>query len=104
MNEFQERVFSQVQAEQQSNPLTWWWLSFVDPDRPEGDKFVGACIVQGWGVVSASMEAHARKCNPGGQVKGVPFPEHVDASEWAHTVLNREQVDQFNQWMENRYS
>src|SRR5205807_7468130 len=24
----------------------WFYLSFVDPDRPEGDQFVGGCYLQ----------------------------------------------------------
>jgi hypothetical protein len=47
-----------------------WWLSFVDPDRAEGDRFLGACVVE---TVEADMEqavkeAWFRGCNPGGEV------------------------------------
>lgn len=92
-------------ADQERNnlPLRWWWMSFVDPDRPEGERFVGACIVRAPGPVTAVIEAHAQKCNPGGQVRSLPFPPHVDASEWANTLLSCEDVDRFDQWMEDHY-
>ena len=51
----------------------WFWLSFVDPRRPEGSRFLGVAIV---GPVSDFREAiplsHVRGCNPGGQVCGHP--------------------------------
>lgn len=68
-----------------------FWLSFVDDNRPKGEKFVGVCIVEvtdeeaaeakievdamfpnhaedaEW-VAAASRKAWATGCNPGGQV------------------------------------
>lgn len=103
---FEEQARFQIDLEKLTQPLVWWWMSFVDNDRPEGDKFVGACIVQAHGVVTAAMQAHDKKCNPGGAVQAVPFPEHVDLSDsgWINRVLTREQCAQFDTWMNETYS
>lgn len=52
----------------------WWWLSFVDPGRPEGDRFLGVAIVPGGNVIQASQFAWTLGINPGGQVAGFPLP------------------------------
>ena len=45
------------------------WLSFVDPDKPEGDRFLGVAIVpDALEPVAAVKEAWRLKCNPGGEV------------------------------------
>ena len=48
--------------------MPWYWLSFVDPDLPEGSQFLGVCIVDGDDPVEAVKVAWAAKCNPGGEV------------------------------------
>lgn len=63
--------------------MSWWWLSFADPERPEGEQFLGAALVSGGeavpgddGFIAACLASHALGINPGGEVKGVgPFPE-----------------------------
>lgn len=99
-----EMMALQASMEEQANPLVWWWLSFVDNSRPEGDKFIGACIVKAHGVITAAKEAHAQKCNPGGEVGAMPFPDFVDLTEWANRILTREQCKEFDQWMNETYS
>lgn len=68
-----------------------YWLSFVDPDRPKGERFLGVSIVQvsdeeveaqreeaaGWAEPERGMEIAAAVakawdmgCNPGGEVQG----------------------------------
>lgn len=103
MSEFQEHVAYLADQERNNLPLTWWWLSFVDPDRPEGEKFLGACVVQAHGPVTAGIESHAQKCNPGGQVASLPFPEHVDASSWANTLLSHAECYLFDRWLYETY-
>lgn len=103
MSEFREHVAYLAREEKDHLPLVWWWMSFVDPDRPEGERFLGACIVQAHGPVTAGIESHAQKCNPGGQSRSLPFPPRVDASEWANTLLSCEDVHRFDQWMTDHY-
>jgi len=69
-----------------------YWLSFCDSDRPRGQQFLGACVVQvtsddvaralairpdmydpvkGPWIAAAVMVAWAHRCNPGGEVASV---------------------------------
>ncbi len=68
-----------------------FWLSFCDDDRPEGQQFLGACVVDvtqddadeaaafialafplavegGEWIGAATRKAHRMRCNPGGHV------------------------------------
>ena len=54
-----------------------WWLSFCDPDLPEGKQFLGACVVVADDIISAAQEAHRLKCNPGGEVAGLELPDRM---------------------------
>lgn len=68
-----------------------FWLSFCDSDRPKGDQFLGACILEvtkdealamlpemfirfpmaqpgGEWIAAASRKAHQLGCNPGGEM------------------------------------
>lgn len=81
----------------------WWWLSFVDPDRPEGQRSLGVAIVQGADIGEVASNAWALDCNPGGEVAGaelpdalLPAPEHLnrlhgpaDARELAASIDER---------------
>lgn len=75
-------------------PRCWWWLSFADADRPEGQQLLGVAVVRGYlpkllpvlepetpeetadsqwleeamAAASAVREAHRLGANPGGQV------------------------------------
>jgi hypothetical protein len=49
----------------------WWYLSFVDVER---GGFLGACIVEAFGVATALEEANRLGINPGGEVASVQIP------------------------------
>jgi hypothetical protein len=69
-----------------------WWLSFVDPERADGGRFVGACLVEAEDFLGAVYAAHRRGCNPGGQVAGQDAPENVAAAigpEWRNRLLSK---------------
>jgi len=81
-----------------------FWLSFIDPDLPTGQRFLGVAIVdvteedeaaaledfpqmhdrvRGPGVIAAARKAAALGCNPGGEVAahiippgGLPVEDH----------------------------
>ena len=73
----------------------FWWLSFADPNLPEGSQFLGCAVVEAPDFILAVQEAHWRKCNPGGECQGLgPFPAALAAKlrpEDIHTLLTREQ-------------
>jgi len=52
----------------------WWWLSFVDPGRPEGDRFLGVVVIQGTDFRDAVEAAWNLGVNPGGECKGMEIP------------------------------
>lgn len=52
--------------------MSLWWLSFVDGSRPEGDRFVGVCVVEADEFIDAIRLSHELGCNPGGAVRGTP--------------------------------
>jgi hypothetical protein len=59
--------------------MGFWWLSFVDHDRPEGKRQIGCCIVPGDDIADAAQMAWVLKCNPGGEVAGIPIPVEAEA-------------------------
>jgi hypothetical protein len=72
-----------------------WWLSFINPERPVGDKFLGVSIVECdlrktelETVKAVIRKAWAEGCNPGGEAKIVPIPlDQLEPGE-AQDVLN----------------
>jgi hypothetical protein len=48
----------------------YWWLSFADLNKPEGEQFLGATILRGNSLVEVTKEAWRREINPGGEIKG----------------------------------
>ena len=73
----------------------WWWLSFADPERPEGTQFLGVAIVQAPGIVSAAAVAHRLNINPGGEVAGIPIPaEQVPADQYRNRLLTKQEIQE----------
>lgn len=73
--------------------MTWWWLSFCDPDKPRGSQFLGVVIVRGESMVEAVLTAHRLGINPGGSVMGAAFKGLGDwtvPEEFADRLLSRE--------------
>jgi hypothetical protein len=73
--------------------MTHWWLSFCDPNRPEGQRLLGGCIVQADSMAQAMIEAHIQGCNPGGEVVGIPITpqyEHNIAQFGVNVLVPRD--------------
>lgn len=68
-------------------PLTWW-LSFVDPELPEGRRFLGVAIVRAPNFLAAIREATLADIDPGGDVRGYPLPDWA----WAFLSEHRERL------------
>lgn len=66
--------------------MTWWWLSFADPNKPRGSQFLGVSIVLAPDFLGAIQKAHALKINPGGEVRAYPMPAPPD-SKYQHRLL-----------------
>jgi hypothetical protein len=76
-----------------------YYLSFCDPDRPRGEKFLGGTIVEAPAAQNTIPLAWLLGINPGGEVAiaelDIPtiaeLPE--DAKKYVNTFVPREQVD-----------
>lgn len=67
----------------------WWWLSFADPDLPDGRQFLGVVIMNGDTVMEAITEAHVLGVNPGGECSFAQIPEeHVPPLQYRRRLLN----------------
>ncbi len=82
------------------------WLSFADAARPEGQQFLGACIVpmgetgdERQDLITAVQNAWRLGCNPGGEVRFQPVPSSVEphiAPKWIGRLLTREDCAEFD--------
>ena len=66
--------------------MTYYWLSFCDSDRPEGQHFLGGCIVEAWNAEDAVREAWAQNCNPGGEVAIIEVTPQYEANVAKFTI------------------
>lgn len=48
----------------------WWWLSFCDPNLPQGNRFLGVIVIEAMDIKDACDRAWDMKINPGGEVLG----------------------------------
>jgi hypothetical protein len=76
----------EILSEESKQPLCWWYLSFAD------DEFLGACVVEGRGILSAVEQAHALGINPGGQVLAVKVHRDDEGRLPTNRLLSREEV------------
>lgn len=69
--------------------MPWWYMSFVDINRPRGNQFLGACLVFSGGeeIADAIKEAWRVGCNPGGAAQVVELPSPLP--EKLHPYGNR---------------
>lgn len=87
--------WNEVLEQDMKNPEGWWWLSFCDPDKPEGEQFLGVCIVHGGGGGEAIQNAWTIGCNPGGEVMSIPIPEqHVPDEQYRRRLLSKEELEE----------
>jgi len=106
-----------------------YWLSFCDNDRPEGQRFIGACIVQvtlsealtalasrpdmrdrveGPWIGAAVLKAWALGCNPGGEVASArvdDFPGNARRLAcYPHgTLMTKDEIEAIDQQMEQQH-
>ncbi len=82
--------------QERASELQWWWLSFCDSDRPTGEQFLGACVVDGGTMPDAVRNAHHLGCNPGGEVMGIAIElGTIDrvGEKWRRRLLNRDECE-----------
>lgn len=70
----------------------YWWLSFVDNERPKGQKLLGVVITQGDSMVDAVVNCLKLKINPGGEVAGTGFECSHNLSPFLNRLLAKEET------------
>ena len=102
-----------------------YWLSFCDGDKPKGEQFLGACLVEvsqeeadlaavcvaiefpyaepgsEW-IGAASRKAHQMGCNPGGEMASIELPaDHPNLRYFAkHVLMSREAIERIDEQIE----
>lgn len=75
-----------------------YWLSFVDPELPAGNKFLGVCIVDAADPMEAVQEAWDNSCNPGGEVAVLKLEHGVDV-QYKNTLFNKDDATELAKWV-----
>lgn len=71
-----------------------WWLSFADPDAPEGTQFLGVAIVQAPTFPAAVTRSHVLTVNPGGEVACMgPIPHEYVGPQWRDRLLTKAEAE-----------
>ena len=74
-------------------PVCVWYMSFADADLPEGSQWLGACLVKARGLATATVEAHQRGCNPGGEIMAAPMQADFEIPDkWMNRLLSRDDL------------
>jgi hypothetical protein len=81
----------------------WFYLSFVDPELPEGTRFVGATIVGPANDMEAAIAlALEIGCNPGWDVLGIPILPDIERfipDSFRSRLLTRAEMGELDGWM-----
>lgn len=87
----EEDSVKEMMRQDMSTEPQWLWLSFRDVDA---NKSLGVAIVEGGGIMEATLNARRHDCNPGGEVLGyVLDPEHLPAPELRNRLLSEEELE-----------
>jgi len=68
------------------------WMSFVDYDKPKGERFLGVVIINSLGPTHAMRETHQLGINPGGTIQFTEFESHKFAEEDFNILLSKKML------------
>lgn len=75
----------------------FWYMSFCDAERPEGQQFLGSCFVAAKTLSGALTASHRLKCNPGGEVKFYELPPGTRLpAKWLTRLLAKDELDRMD--------
>jgi hypothetical protein len=57
--------------------MSLWYMSFVDPDKPKGQKWLGGAYVEAPNPHAMLTASHRLGCNPGGEVQFSELPDEL---------------------------
>lgn len=69
-----------------------WWLSFCDPDKPQGSAFLGVCIIEGDTIAEAMAASWVMHCNPGGEIMGYDVSDVSIPTKYRRRLLTKEEA------------
>jgi hypothetical protein len=81
-------------------PRTFFWLSFCDPEKPDGQQFLGACIVEASDFISAVTRSHQEGCNPGGEVKGMGPVDNYPEQYELNRIYSKDEINEIDEAIE----
>jgi hypothetical protein len=77
--------------------MSYWWMSFCEPSKPRGTKFLGALIIKAENEIDLITRSWLLKLNPGGEIKFFKIPEKYVSRippEWVETrLITREECE-----------
>jgi hypothetical protein len=83
--------------------MAYYSLSFADPSRPEGQRFLGVCIVEAITFADAIRRAWELSINPGGEVQGFAVPvefEHNIPRIGINRLISKQELNQLGEFSE----
>jgi hypothetical protein len=90
-----DRGIAEMLSQDLKLPEKWFWISFADPDKPEGDQFLGVVVVQGGGMQEAIQNAWSMGINPGGQVMAFELlDDEVPDEQYRRRLMSKEELEE----------
>jgi hypothetical protein len=65
------------------------YMSFADPNKPEGTQFLGAAIVEADDLAEATKKTWRLGINPGGEVLSFEVPEELEHRVYEQNAINK---------------
>lgn len=78
------------EQEKAENVMKCFFMSFVNPDKPEGQRALGVCIVDALGVSHAMQKTWDLGINPSGEIKSYEVPISEFKQEHKNRFLTHE--------------
>jgi hypothetical protein len=70
------------------------WMSFADPGRPVGQRFLGVIIIDAPGLATATTMTHTMGINPGGEIQSMEIPEDLEIKPfWKNRLLTKAECE-----------
>ena len=89
-----------IEIDGEREPVSFWWLSFADAERPRGTQNLGCTIVAAETLTEALVVTHRLGINPGGAVQAIGIFDDgtVDAHQLAfmlNTLRSRDEMEAY---------
>jgi hypothetical protein len=75
------------------------WMSFVDPELPEGSAFLGVAIVEAKDIGEGTALCWDLGINPGGEVLAGEMPEPWPPCRFRDRLLQKPEIEELRQIM-----